>query len=318
MVKENFLHCAPRGRNKHERKRNAGQPNFIQHSVGVNMSEMPEIDSLLEADEKNVREMQKVFAGYQGLPELLNEAAVLYKTCSRAFGQALSQEVSGLPRDLPLDNRSIVAEFVAKSHRGLLFTRIGVLYATAVTDLLRMRLTAPLGYMRLQCESIALLKLMSEDCSIVHQWVNIQTDKDGTAFYHKYQNRVREVLKTYDLLNTYNQTSGSALHSRFIGVAQGFKSARFEDGLRIIQALRINVQEFDPENPHRFMLRVIFTVLRVQALILANLKDIMPEINDKLLLETRIPQFIERVNRFLEIAHTHFAQYFTDVPKKGP
>jgi len=48
-----------------------------------------------------------------------------------------------------------------------------------------MRLTAPLGYMRLQCESIALLKLMSEDFSITQQWVNIQSDKDGKAFFQK-------------------------------------------------------------------------------------------------------------------------------------
>lgn len=277
---------------------------------------MPDIDSLLEADEKNVREMQKLFADYQGLPELLNEAVVLYKTCNRVFGQALSQEVSGLPHDLPLDKSLIVAEFTAKHQRGLLFTRIGVLYGTAVADLLRMRLTAPLGYVRLQCESIALLKLMSEDSSIVQQWVNIQTDKDGTAFYQKYQRRVMEILRTYNLSDTYNQTSGSALHSRFIGLAQGYKSARYEDGLRIIQEHRINVQEFDPENPHRFMIRAIFIVLRVQALILASLKDAIPEINDKLLLETRIPQFLERVNRFLELARAHFAQYFPDVPKK--
>ena len=65
------------------------------------------------------------------------------------------------------------------------------------------------------------------------------------------------------------------------------------------------------------MLRVIFTVLRVQALILASLKDVVPEINDKLLLETRIPQFIERINRFLERVRAHFAQYFPGVSKKG-
>jgi hypothetical protein len=36
---------------------------------------------------------------------------------------------------------------------------------------------------------------------------------------------------------------------------------------------RINLQEFDPDNPHRFMIEVIFTVLRAQALIFANLQD---------------------------------------------
>src|SRR5713101_6812516 len=160
------------------------------------MSQMPDIDSLLEADEKNVREMQKLFAGCQGLPELLNEAVVLYKTCNRAFGQALSQEISGLPHDLPLDNSSYRADFVTKHQRGLLFARIGVLYATAVADLLRMRLTAPLGYVRLQCESIALLKLMSENPSIVQQWVKIETDKQGKDFFQQYQKRVMAILST--------------------------------------------------------------------------------------------------------------------------
>jgi hypothetical protein len=244
------------------------------------MSQMPDIESLLEADEKNVREMQKVFADYGELPQLLNEAMILYTTCNRAFGQALSQEISSLPCDLPLDKSPIVAEFTAKHQRGLLFSRIGVLYGAAVADLVRMRLTAPLGYVRLQCESIALLKIMSEDSSIVQQWVNIQTDKDGTAFYKKYQPRVINILKNYNLADAYNQASGAALHSRFIGVAQGYKSARREDDLRVVQEHRVNVQEFNPENPHRFMLRVIFTVLRVQALILVSLKDAVPEIND--------------------------------------
>jgi hypothetical protein len=280
------------------------------------MSQMPDIDSLLEADEKNVREMQKLFANYQGLPDLLNTASILYKTCGRAFGQALSYETGGLPRDTDPDS-SVVAAMVVKWQRGLLFTRIGVLYATAVADLLRMRLTAPLGYVRLQCEAIALLKLMSEDSSIAQQWVNIQTDKDGKAFFKKHQKQVMAILSTYRLSDTYDQTSGSALHSRFIGVARGYKSTRHEDGHRITYQHRINVQEFDPDKPHSFMLIVIITVLHVQALILASLGDAMPEINDPLLLETRIPEFMGRVKHFLERAREHFAQYHPDIAKQN-
>jgi hypothetical protein len=36
------------------------------------------------------------------------------------------------------------------------------------------------------------------------------------------------------------------------------------------------------------------------------------------LLETRIPQFIDRLNRFLELARAHFAQYFEAVAQKSP
>jgi hypothetical protein len=97
------------------------------------MSQMSDIEGLLAADEKNVREMQRLFASYKGLPELLNEASVLYTTCSRAFGQTLSREINSLPRDTPPD-RFIVAELLAQRHRALLFTRIGVLYQIRVNN----------------------------------------------------------------------------------------------------------------------------------------------------------------------------------------
>jgi len=275
------------------------------------MSLMPDIDRLLEVDERNVREMHRLFEGFHGLSELLNEASVLYQTCSRALGQTLNDKLNSFPRDIRPDD-AVVATLLADRYRALLFARIGVFYSAAVADLLRMRLTVPLGYLRLQCESIALLKLMSEDPAITQQWASIQSDTDGIAFYRKHQSRVREILKAYDLWNAYDHASGAALHSRFIGLAQGYRSQSYADGLRIVQEDRINLQEFDPENPHRFMIEVIFTVLRAQALIFANLRDAIPEITDPLLLETRFAQFIERVNRLMDRAREHFAQYFPD------
>src|SRR5262245_52163731 len=103
---------------------------------------MPDIDRLLEAYDKNVRSMQQFFQGYQGLSELLNEASVLYSTCSRALSQTLSHEFHHLPTDTSPDD-PVVAEVLASHYRALLFPRIGVLYVTAVADLLRARLTAP-------------------------------------------------------------------------------------------------------------------------------------------------------------------------------
>jgi hypothetical protein len=118
------------------------------------------------------------------------------------------------------------------------------------------------------------------------------------------------ILGTYNLSDIYDQTSGSALHSRFIGVARGYKFTRYQDGLRIVDSDKILAQEFDPERPHNFMIVVIFTVLRAQALIFANLHDAIPEINDPLLLETRFLQFITHVNQFMDRARKHFLQYY--------
>ena len=63
------------------------------------------------------------------------------------------------------------------------------------------------------------------------------------------------------------------------------------------------------------MIIVIFTVLLAQAFTFANLHDAVPEINDPILLETRCPQLIERVNRFMECARQYFAQYYPDNAK---
>jgi hypothetical protein len=137
------------------------------------MSQMPDIDRLLAADEANIHTMDKVFTGYSHeLPELLNTASELYQTCCRAFGQALSDESRGLVNNAAVD-------------RGLLLARIGILYATAVTDFLRMRLTMPLACVRLQCELLALIKLMFENASVAQQWMSILTDNDGRALFRQ-------------------------------------------------------------------------------------------------------------------------------------
>jgi hypothetical protein len=259
------------------------------------MSLMPDIDRLLAADETNVTEMRRVFAGFQGLSELLNEASVLYTTCTRALSQELYGDVHNLQND-PRQDAAVMAVLVSDRCRSLLFARVGVLYAAAVADLLRMRLTTPMGYLRLQCESIALLKLMKENPAITKQWMEIREDADGRRFFNKYQPRIRDILKAYELSDTYEHASSDAMHSRFIALAQGYRTRSFEDGTRVIQEDRINLQEFDPENPQHFMIGVVH--------------DAVPEINDPLLLETRFPQFGERVNRMMNHARERFAPYF--------
>jgi hypothetical protein len=126
------------------------------------------------------------------------------------------------------------------------------------------------------------------------------------------------ILCAYNLSDIYDQTSGSALHSRFIGVACGYKFTSYEDSLRIVNSDKILTQEFDPAKPHYFMIAVIFTVLRAQALIFANLPDAVPEINDPLLLETRFVQFITHVNHFMDRARKHFSQYLPNNTELNP
>lgn len=257
--------------------------------------DMSEIDRLLKADETNIRTMQRFFTDVSSdLPTLLNDAALLYETCSRAFGQGLSEETRAV-----IPDELTIKLFRSKIERGLLLARIGALYGMVVADFLRMRITAPLGNVRLQCESLALMKLFGQEPTSAEEWREILNDEEGIQFYRKYQRRLKAILKSYDLAQAYDRSSGASLHSRFIGLARGFRLLQRDEGLRRIQQYRINVQEFNPDHPDHFIAEVLFT-LRVQARIFANLRDAAPEIVDPLLLETRIPRFLEGVTRLSE------------------
>jgi hypothetical protein len=142
--------------------------------------EIPDIDQLLNADEANVRTMREVLAGVSAdLPRLLNEASVLYTTCSRSFGQGGSEYLRAM-----ISDRNAREELKASLIRGLLLNEIGGLYAMAVADFLRMRVTAPYAYVRLQCESLALMKLMRQNPGIAEEWVAIETDDQGKRFFN--------------------------------------------------------------------------------------------------------------------------------------
>ena len=142
------------------------------------------------------------------------------------------------------------------------------------------------------------------------------TDNDGRVFFRQYQKRLKSILETYSLAEVYDQTSGEALHSRFIGLARGYSAVHYNDGYRVTQSYLIRAQEFDAQEADYFMVQV-FHVLRIQGQIFTSLKDAAPEINDPILLETRLPQFIQRVNRLFEGFEEHFKKRYPVVTLPG-
>jgi hypothetical protein len=274
--------------------------------------ELPEIDRLLKADEANVQSMRQYLAGVSDeLLGLLNDADALYSTCCRAFGQEVSKSVGPMNPD-----EGVINQRQAQYIRGLLLAQIGTLYAMIVTDFLRMRVTVPLMNVRLQCESVALLKLMQQNPAVAQDWQAIKTGKQGVAFYRKYQSKLKDALQSYHLDEAYDRCSAVADHSRFIGLARRFTLVTREDGHRRSQLHTILAQEFDKEHPHYFLVEVLFT-LRVQARILANIRDAAPEITDPILLETRIPRFLKGVARLDEDWRKQLSRRFTQSKQTG-
>ncbi len=278
---------------------------------------IPEIDRLLEADENNVRETREIFSRFSpDLPEAIDRAANLFSTCVRAYGQGIPDHykiVSDKMRaagfqsidefekaSLGSQSRTAAArltsaqaaldDFYSRENRGLLCGKIGVWYAIAAADFLRMRVTAPLACVRLQCESLALMKLMLDQPAIAREWQQIVDESKGRQFFNAHQPQIKKTLEEYELLFAYDSASSIAMHSRFAGLALGIKHSTTIKGARITKTLKINVQEVDPEDPDIFLIFVLH-FLRVQDRIFSRIAEASPEIADPLLLETRIPQF---------------------------
>lgn len=286
------------------------------------MALTPEIDRLLECDEKNIRETRRFLSEVSpNIPEALNQAAVLYVTANRAFGQGLNDHFRELADQIAAFGLNTISEleshlraapatgqqsayaaaqdvlhrFRERECRGVLLARIGVLYAVAAADLLRMRVTGPLGNVRIQCESLALMSLMRANPQLASEWRGIMTEADGRAFYGKYQPLVKQELRKFQLEFAYDNASSTALHSRFAGISLGLEiKTQFING-KIIEDVKVSAQEINPENPDTFLL-ILLHILRTQDRILQQLPVVCGEIDDRLLIEQRIPAFTRSID----------------------
>jgi hypothetical protein len=75
--------------------------------------------------------------------------------------------------------------------------------------------------------------------------------------------------------------------------------------------VKVKAQELDPDNPDLFLL-IVLHVLRVQDRILRHLRTACPEINDRLLIETRIPAFA----RAVDALYTEFGRRRLDLVER--
>lgn len=302
------------------------------------MALVPEIDRLLDMDVDNVREVRRFLSNdAPDSLEIMNQAAVNYTTATRAFGQGIEDpwtelsekmgalSVTDIPQLLvlldgpvPKGHSRLFAEasealdrHFSLENRSMLLARLGVLYGTAVADFMRMRVTAPLGYMRVQCESLALMKLMCDDPSIAREWRFIKSHADGRAFFGRHQGSVKATLRRFELEFAYNNASSTALHSRFAGMVLGLRTSTSAGGSRITQRIEVVAQELHPDNPDLFIL-MLFHCFRVQERILRHLSQACPEISDRLFLETRVPQF----SRLVEQLYQNFVKRRPDLARQ--
>ncbi|MEM7412933.1 MAG: hypothetical protein AAF430_22065 [Myxococcota bacterium] len=185
--------------------------------------------------------------------------------------------------------RDALHAFRSRESRGTLLAKIAVLNSAAFADLLRFRLSAPFAYTRLQVESLSLCYLMSESPEIASEWQDISTEADGRAFFQTHQHAVRSAARDFGLHDAYERASSFAMHSRFLGIAFGLDVKHEVAGGKFHQAIQIKAQEFDPDDPGLFVVMTL-SVLQAQARILGALPRALPEIDDPIFVEQRVPR----------------------------
>lgn len=250
---------------------------------------IPEIDDLLKADEENIPRIKHLLLNFT--PEILysiSEASIFYRTMIKAF-------------DCRLDNDESVS-------RALLLSLISNNYTSAMADFLRAKITAPLRCARVQCESLAILKIIKDYSPVALEWRGTKTLDDGLKFYRSHQKEINSILKTMGLKEQYDNFSATAVHARFRGMVLGLK-------MDLPYSIGYYVQEFNEKMPGVFILFVLNT-LHVQKEIFLNLPGVCPEINDSALLEVKIPRFEKSINELFKIFYRKYPKYKIVIEKK--
>lgn len=105
------------------------------------------------------------------------------------------------------------AQLTNRLHRDFLF---------GVSDLLRLRATSAVGYVRVQCETAALISLMKKDPIVAKDWFDGMSREGGKQFYKNWGKSIAGEVGALGLRAYHEEGSNTALHSRIGGVVRGF------------------------------------------------------------------------------------------------
>ncbi len=258
----------------------------------------------LEMDDYNARSTLRALANTDhALPETLDHCALVFETISESYSKGAKDDddidlINEVMREKGLDSYEEVFSLVEEGEEGVEDAKLalnrswsrrarGILlqhsyraYMFSVTDLLRLRMTNAVGYLREQIESFGLMRAMMSDPSIAKEWFDIRSDQQGRRFFHRTRNMINDYRDAYDLQFAWNVASGSSQHVRFASIALGFTSETFSEGGRTVQRIKVPFQEFQPEKPESLILRLL-TILRTQERLFGSVPQVLPESYNK-------------------------------------
>jgi hypothetical protein len=284
---------------------------------------MTEIDELIVADEINCKESLILFNQFDpSLGTAFDDASNLFSAFSRSFSHGakdddtqksiakfakegtlteseLKEVLNGkkppkLAADLfekIISNRN---DYYSRRSRGILLLHTYRSFIWAATDIRRLRVGNALGLMRSEIESVALMSLFQSKSDLAYRWFNIKGDQQGRDFFNKTKKDVLKFSEKFELTVEWNLASSAAQHSRFIGIVDALSISSSSQIDRYTDNYSFAFQDFDQEKPEQLVVRALY-VLRTQAKLFVPLQLSLPEVKDPLLIETRIPMFINKL-----------------------
>ena len=266
------------------------------------------IDDVIECDEQNLRHgkenlarlhpdgletaelVSRIFVDTADalgrVPDFVEKEAAVQAWCDeqgiplrdayRLFEDAtLIGDVEG--EDPRSEVRSQLIAVIGYYARAYMLLRLNRDYLFGFTDLLKNRVIASIGYLRIQCETFALLKLILRDPEVGVKWWNAGAGKRGRKFFDANKHDLKNIMREHDLAIYYDQASSMALHSRVAGIAYAAQIDGIgpdESGQR---ALRLSFQ--DTEDANTYFLHFT-TYIRVHRIIISEFPRLFPELPD--------------------------------------
>jgi hypothetical protein len=178
----------------------------------------------------------------------------------------------------------------------------------AATDIRRLRVVSAIGQLRVEIEALALMYLFRSESKLAVEWYHIRTDQEGRKFYNKTKKHVLHFCQTHDLETEWNIASAAAQHARLGGLIDGLRFTQSIEAGRHVDQYSLALQDFDPNQPEAFIARGLY-LLRTQAKLLLPMKKALSEVTDLLLLETRIPRYLQAIRRLYLTFERAYPEY---------
>lgn len=176
--------------------------------------------------------------------------------------------------------------------RALLLLRMRRDYLIGVSDLLKNRINQGLGSLRIQSESLALLRLMYDEPRIAREWLDADIGQSGRDFHNSHHSTLVGFVKDWNLKHYHDIASTVALHSRISGLSGAAQAA---GGLAVVKGgVELSLLTGDTLDPAEFFLSVCY-FLRFYDRAFSKIDNIVPEVAGDGDLKATLARFADAV-----------------------